>query len=89
MNPIVALVPVWLITSSWSSAGILLASPFEAYSFTLRHLILSMPQNFNYGIDKLTVGTAIALGSGKIKGILNDDATKKVNDSQQYVQHFS
>ena len=47
-----------------------------------------MPQNFNYGIDKLTVGTAIAIGSGKIKGVLNDDATKKVNDSQQYVQHI-
>ena len=47
-----------------------------------------MPQNFNYGIDKLTVGNAIAIGSGKIKGILDDDAIKKLNRSQRYVQQI-
>ena len=45
-----------------------------------------MPQNFYYGIDTLTVGNAIDVGSGKIKGILNDSAIKKINNSQQYVQ---
>ncbi|HEY7161943.1 MAG TPA: aromatic amino acid ammonia-lyase, partial [Acidobacteriota bacterium] len=45
-----------------------------------------MPQNFNYGIDQLTVGNAIAIGSGRTKGILNDAAVKKINKSQQYVQ---
>jgi hypothetical protein len=37
-----------------------------------------MPQNFNYGIDKLSVGNAIAIGSGKIKGILGDGCGQKV-----------
>ena len=27
-----------------------------------------MPEIFNYGIDKLTVGNAIALANGKLKG---------------------
>src|ERR1044071_2918481 len=45
-----------------------------------------MPQNFNYGIDKLTTGNAIALSAKKIKGILNDAANKKINNSQQYVR---
>src|SRR4029079_2956471 len=65
-----------------------LAPSFGAYSFTLRHLIISMPQNFNYGIDQLTVGDAIAISSGKIKGILNDAAIKKIDTSQQHVQHI-
>jgi len=45
-----------------------------------------MPQNFNYGIDKLTTGNAIALSAKKIKGILNDAANKKIKNSQQYVR---
>ena len=47
-----------------------------------------MPQNFNYGIDQLTVGDALAISSGKIKGILNDAAIKKIDTSQQHVQHI-
>lgn len=47
-----------------------------------------MPQNFYYGIDTLTVGNAIDVGSGRIKGILNDPAIKKINTSQQYVQEI-
>ena len=47
-----------------------------------------MPQNFNYGIDKLTVGNAIAIGSGKIKGILDDGAIKKIYSSQRDVQQI-
>jgi len=44
-----------------------------------------MPQNFNYGIDKLTSGNAIAIGAKKIRGILNDAANNKIKNSQQYV----
>jgi histidine ammonia-lyase len=49
---------------------------------------MSMSQNFNYGIDKLTVGKAIDIISGKIKGILSDAAIKKINTSHQYVEHI-
>src|SRR5678815_1582808 len=45
-----------------------------------------MPQNFNYGIDRLTVGNAIAIGSGKIKAILDDAALRKIGSSQRHVQ---
>ena len=45
-----------------------------------------MPQNFYYGIDTLTIGNATDVGSGRIKGMLNDSAVKKINNSQQYVQ---
>ena len=45
-----------------------------------------MPQNFNYGIDKLTSGNAIAIGAKKIRGILNDAANNKIKNSQQYVR---
>src|SRR5436190_8417066 len=47
-----------------------------------------MPQNFNYGIDKLTVGGAISIGSGKTRGTLTYDAIEKINNSQQYVRHI-
>lgn len=45
-----------------------------------------MPQIFNYGIDDLTVGRTIAIGSGKTKGVLSDPAIKKINNSQRDVQ---
>jgi len=47
-----------------------------------------MPQNFNYGIDKLTVGNATAISSAKIKGALTSTAINKINESQQYVQNI-
>jgi len=47
-----------------------------------------MPQNFSYGIDKLTAGNAIGICSGKIKGILGDAAVKKINNSHLHVQHI-
>ena len=47
-----------------------------------------MPQTFNYGIDKLTVGDITGLGAGKIKGVLNDAAIKKIKESHQHVQHI-
>src|SRR5689334_23250631 len=45
-----------------------------------------MPQFFNYGIDKLTTGNVIAIGSGKIKGTLSDATIRKVKESHQFVQ---
>src|SRR5215831_16847794 len=45
-----------------------------------------MPQFFNYGIDKLTTGNVIGIGSGKIKGTLTDAAIRKVKESHQFVR---
>ena len=47
-----------------------------------------MPQNFNYGIDKLTASKAIAVATGKIKAVLPEDAVKKIRSSHQYVQQI-
>jgi len=43
---------------------------------------------FNYGIDQLTVGKAIAIAAGKTKAILSDAAIRKIKTSQQYVQQI-
>ena len=40
-----------------------------------------MPGIFNYGIDKLTIGNAIALANGKLKGFINDEAGKRIETS--------
>lgn len=40
---------------------------------------------FLYGIDRLTSAVALAVASGRIKGILNDDAIAKINASHQQV----
>src|SRR5687767_10691999 len=47
-----------------------------------------MPEIFNYGIDKLTVGIAIALANGKLKGIINAEAGKKIKTSHDYVKEI-
>lgn len=47
-----------------------------------------MKSIFNYGSDHLTVSTAIAISSGKIKGVLSDVVIKKVKESQQAVQQI-
>ena len=39
--------------------------------------ILVMPEKFNYGIDTLTMGNAIALANGRLKGIINAEASIK------------
>ena len=48
----------------------------------------SMPAQFNYGIDQLRVGTAIALASGTLKGVLNEEAIRKIKSSRQSVQQI-
>ena len=47
-----------------------------------------MPEIFNYGIGTLTVGNAIAIAKGKIKGVINKDATKKIESSHDYVKQI-
>ena len=47
-----------------------------------------MSKNFNYGTDQLTIANVLAVASGKIKGILNEEAIKKIKTSQQYVQEI-
>ena len=47
-----------------------------------------MPQTFNYGIDQMTAGMAIALAAGRRKGVLNEKAIGKVRVSQQAVQQI-
>ncbi|MBI5857320.1 MAG: histidine ammonia-lyase [Sphingobacteriales bacterium] len=47
-----------------------------------------MTNQFNYGIDRLTTAKAIAIASGKLKGVLNDDAINKINISAGNVQQI-
>src|SRR6187431_1009703 len=47
-----------------------------------------MPEKFNYGIDKLTIGTAIALANSKLKGVINAEAGKRINTSHDYVKQI-
>ncbi|HEY8896104.1 MAG TPA: aromatic amino acid ammonia-lyase, partial [Niastella sp.] len=47
-----------------------------------------MQQDFNYGIDHLTIGAALALASGKQKGVLNKEAIANIQKSQQHVQEI-
>jgi histidine ammonia-lyase len=44
-----------------------------------------MNNTFNYGIDNLTTGLAIAVASGKIKAVLGKEARKKIQASHQYI----
>jgi len=47
-----------------------------------------MPEIFNYGIDKLTIGTAIALANAKLKGLINPEASKKIHESHDHVKQI-
>jgi histidine ammonia-lyase len=47
-----------------------------------------MPEKFNYGIDTLTIGNAIALANGKLKGIINAEASKKIHESHDHVKQI-
>jgi histidine ammonia-lyase len=50
--------------------------------------LIAMPEIFNYGIDKLTVGTAIALAKGKLKGVIGREAAKKIETSHDHVRQI-
>ena len=54
----------------------------------MRLQLLHMSKNFNYGTDQLTIANVLAVASGKIKAVLNNEAIKKVKTSQQYVQEI-
>jgi histidine ammonia-lyase len=45
-----------------------------------------MLSTFNYGTDRLTIATTIAIASGKCKGILTEESIRKIEKSQQHVQ---
>ena len=47
-----------------------------------------MPEIFNYGIDKLSVASAIALASGKLKGVINKEAVRKIEESHDHVKQI-
>lgn len=47
-----------------------------------------MPGIFNYGIDKLTVGNAIALANAKLVGMINAEAAKKIHESHDHVKQI-
>ena len=47
-----------------------------------------MPSTFYYGTDELSNGTTLAIASGKCKGILGEEATRKVQQSLRYVQQI-
>jgi len=45
-----------------------------------------MKNSFQYGIDELTIGRAIALANNSLKGILSPKAVEKIRTSQQHVR---
>lgn len=47
-----------------------------------------MPTTFNYGTDTLTTSIALAIAAGSVKGVLNEEAVRKVKASQQHVQQI-
>jgi histidine ammonia-lyase len=47
-----------------------------------------MQQEFFYGIDHLTIGTALAMANGRTKGVLNDTAIANIQKSQRHVQQI-
>src|SRR5690606_16313157 len=44
-----------------------------------------MQQPFNFGIDKLTISTALGIARGQVKGIINDEARLKIKASYKHV----
>ena len=47
-----------------------------------------MPEIFNYGIDTLTIGSAISLAKGKLKGVISKEAAKKIGESHDHVKQI-
>src|SRR5213596_460460 len=47
-----------------------------------------MPRHFSYGIDHLTVAHAIDIACGTMKGILSEEAVRKIRSSQDCVRHI-
>ena len=47
-----------------------------------------MPDIFNYGIDQLTIGKAIELAKGKLKGVIDQGAARKIESSHDHVKQI-
>ena len=47
--------------------------------------MITMSKIFNYGTDQLTVEKTIAIATGHIKAVLNEQAIQKIKASQQHV----
>lgn len=47
-----------------------------------------MTNTFQYGVEPLHTGTVLAIAGGRIKGVLNEEATRRITTSQQYVQQI-
>lgn len=47
-----------------------------------------MSEIFNYGIDRLTAGSAIGLANGIWKGVINKEAAKKIESSHDHVKQI-
>src|SRR5215470_15018640 len=47
-----------------------------------------MRQEFHYGIGHLTAANAIYIAEGRTKGILNDEAIRKIRSSEEFVQQI-
>ena len=47
-----------------------------------------MISKFNYGIATLTIGKAIALANGGLKGTINAEASKKIHESHDHVKQI-
>jgi histidine ammonia-lyase len=47
-----------------------------------------MPKEFEYGIDQLTIGKALAIASGTVQGVLNREARQRITASHQQVQQI-
>jgi len=59
-------------------------SQYTTFEYQLNNMI----SEFNYGIDTLTIGNAIALANGKLKGIINAEASKKIDESHSHVKQI-
>jgi histidine ammonia-lyase len=47
-----------------------------------------MSLKFNYGIDTLTIGKVIAIAAGKMKGVINAEASAKIQASHEHVRQI-
>jgi histidine ammonia-lyase len=47
-----------------------------------------MSHPFNYGIDQLTVGKVIAIATGTLEAVLNEQAIQKIKNSQLHVRQI-
>lgn len=51
-------------------------------------MIMPKEKTFEYGVSTLTIGKALAIASGEMKGVLNKEARQRITNSQQQVQQI-